>query len=140
MKMKKYEFIEHTADVGVRVYGKTLEELFINSAEALFHLITDYKPRKVHEREIFLEGHTLEDLLAYWLNELVSIFFTYRFIPKSYNIAINEKKRKIWGKLIGDYLDPMVAKIKIEVKAATYHNLKIERIKTGFKVEIIFDV
>ena len=42
--MKKFEFIEHTADIGIKAYGKSLPELFQNSAEAMFTLLIDYKP------------------------------------------------------------------------------------------------
>jgi len=76
--MKDYEYIEHTADVAVRVYGNSLEELFRNAAQATFSLITDYTPSEDKERDIDLEGKTLEDLLVNWLNELISVFFASR--------------------------------------------------------------
>jgi len=100
--MKDYEYIEHTADVAVRVFGKNLEELFKNAAQATFNLITDYTPSEDKERDIDLEGKTLEDLLVNWLNELISVFFAYKFLPRSYNITIfkhnpNKLEAKIKG-------------------------------------------
>ena len=39
--MKKYEFFDHTADLGLRVYGSSLAELFTNAGFALFDVLTD---------------------------------------------------------------------------------------------------
>ena len=69
---KEFEFFEHTADIGVRVYAQNIEELFENSAKALFSLITENKELLPNlEREITLEAENLEELLVNWLNELI---------------------------------------------------------------------
>ena len=140
--MKNYEFIEHTADVGIRVYGKDLKSLFKNVAVALFSLIVEFshQPDKDQERIVRLEAETYEDLLINWLNELISVFFTYKFLPKSYNINISEGLPRLEARLTGAIYDPYSKPINMEIKAATYHNLKIERDSQGFRAEIIFDV
>ena len=139
---KEFEFFEHTADIGVRVYAQNIEELFENSAKALFSLITENKELLPNlEREITLEAENLEELLVNWLNELISVFFTYKFLPKSYNINIKEKGLySLEALLKGSEYDPYIREVKTEVKAATYHNLKIEKDSSGFKTEIIFDI
>lgn len=38
---KKFEFFDVTADVGIRAYGKTLEDAFENAALAMFEVMTD---------------------------------------------------------------------------------------------------
>ncbi len=140
-EMADFELIEHTADIGVRVYGKDLPELFRNSAIALFSLITDFKPQPKKEQRIKLHTQTWEDLLVTWLNELVSNFFTREFLPHSYKIIIHENKEKELDAIVkGEDFSPYKKKINLEVKAATYHNLKIERDERGVKAEIIFDV
>jgi SHS2 domain-containing protein len=140
--MKRFELIEHTADVGVRVYGKNLEELFINAALALFSLlIGNLKPgEKV--KSISLEGQTLEDLVVGWLNELISLFFADKFLPFNFEVKIEagNQPKKLEAKLVGIDFDPYSSKINMEIKAATYHNLKIEKNRKGYRVEIIFDV
>ncbi|MBU0896652.1 MAG: archease, partial [Candidatus Omnitrophica bacterium] len=70
--MENFEFIEHTADIGVRVYGKSLEDLFQNCAQTLFSLLIDHKPAEKIEERIILEAETQEELLVTWLNELIS--------------------------------------------------------------------
>jgi len=140
--MPDFEFIEHTADVGVRVYGKAIEELFRNSARALFELIVDDKPQPQTEETLNLEAENFEELLVTWLNELLSLFFAYRFLPVEYNVAIENKgpKKNLKSRLKGVNFDPYQKKIKMEIKAATYHNLKVKQIDKGWMAEIIFDV
>ena len=139
--MKDYEYIEHTADIGIRVYGENLEELFRNAAKATFNLITKNNPSEDKERKLRLESKNTEDLLINWLNELISIFFTYKFLPKSYNISIKTGVlNKLQAQIKGSIYDPYSQKINQEIKAATYHNLNIEKISKGYKAEIIFDV
>jgi len=139
--MERFEIIEHTADVRVRVYGENIEELFKNAAYALFSLITNYEVEENKEKKINLEADTLEDLLVNWLNELISIFFAYKFLPKSYNVSIKEgAPNMLESSIRGGDFSPYEKKIDLEIKAATYHNLKIERDKDILKAEIIFDV
>jgi SHS2 domain-containing protein len=140
--MKKYEFFGHTADIGLRVWATNENELFINCAQALFKLLVDkIECKKEKEREIYLEAESWQELLVNWLNELISIFFTYKFLPCEYKINIEEKPLRLKAQLKGEDFDPYQKKMNMEIKAATYHNLKIEREKDGLlKTEIIFDV
>ena len=141
--MKDFEFIEHTADLGIRVKGDTLEGLFENAALCLFSLMSDYKPEGKIEEKIILEGEDLEELFVTWLNELNSMFFTYKFLPAKYNIKIthDEPQYKVLeGVLLGEEFDPYENKISREIKAATYHNLKVEKIDNKWQAEVIFDV
>ncbi|MEI8349803.1 MAG: archease [Candidatus Omnitrophota bacterium] len=141
--MKKYELLEHTADVRVRVHGKTLELLFKHAAIALFDLLVNYKPKRKKTREISLEAETLEELFVNWLNELISIFYAYKFLPSDYNIIIvdAEHRKTMHASVKGEFFNPYDnKKINQEIKAATYHNLKIEKDKKGYRAEIIFDV
>jgi SHS2 domain-containing protein len=140
--MKKFEFIEHTADFGIRVYGESLEDLFKNSAQVLSELLTDYKPKQLKEKEIQLQGETLEDLYVIWLNELISAFFADKFLLGDCSITIEEDqdKKVLKAAIKGQDFNPYENKINMEIKAATYHNLKIEKTDEGFKVEVIFDV
>ncbi|MBN2120760.1 MAG: archease [Candidatus Omnitrophica bacterium] len=139
--MKDYEIFEHTADLGVRVYGRDLQTLFKNAAVALFSLVVDSCPPQEKEITVKLEVKTLEDLLLNWLNELISVFFTYKFLPSGYNIHISKEEPYILrATLKGAGYDPYSQKVNTEIKAATYHGLKIEEVPEGFKAEIIFDV
>lgn len=140
--MKDFEFIEHTADVGIRVFGKNREELFKSASRALFSLLIKYQPKNIKKKEINLEAQDLGELLVNWLNELISLFFAYKFLPGEYNIEIKEAEgRKILrAAIFGEDFDPYERKINREVKAATYHNLKLEETSKGWMAEVIFDI
>lgn len=90
--MEKFEFIEHTADLGLRVYGTTLEDLFKNYATILFNLLTDHRPKNIITKKITLQAQTLTELLADWLNELLSLFFADKFLPQEYRLKITDDK------------------------------------------------
>ncbi|UCG35544.1 MAG: archease [Candidatus Omnitrophota bacterium] len=140
--MEDFEFIEHTADFGIRVYGKTLPELFVNSAQALFSIILDYKPQAEIQKTIELEEENLEDLFVDWMNELISQFFADKFLPAQYSVSIESKPELniLKADITGEGFNPYERKINKEIKAATYHNLKVEKTKEGYAAEVIFDV
>lgn len=139
-KILKYKLIDHTGDVGVEVSGKTREELFGNAAYALFDIITDAEriaPSSV--RDINLEANDLDQLLVVWLNELLYLFDTERWLFGSFKIdALSE--RKIRSRAEGEKFDTERHPIKTEVKAVTYHGLKIEEKEGLWKTQIVFDL
>ena len=141
--MKNYEFIEHTADIGIRVKGKGLEELFCNAALAVFDIIAVAKspsrrvtksPKKIL---IKLKADSRDELFVDWLNELISLsaikelIFSYFKIKK---IEDNILEAEVSGQNIKNY------QVKTEIKAATYHQLRIEEVAGGWQAEVIFDV
>ena len=140
--MRKFELIEHTADIGVRVYAKDLKELFKNSAEALVFLLVNQKKEGRKEKTIKLEAESWEDLLVSWLNELISLFFAEKFLFCSCNLEVKENRslKILEAKIKGIDFDPYSNKINMEIKAATYHNLKIKKKEDKVEVEIIFDI
>lgn len=141
--MKKYEILEHTADIRVKIFGKKHEDLFTNSAICLFELLTAKKLKARKIKQIELSAATLEDLFIFWLNELISIFYTYKFLPVEYKVSIKELSgiKKLVARIRGNDFNPYDSKnVKLEIKAATYHNLKINKDKKGTTAEVIFDV
>ena len=141
--MKNCKILSHTADIRVNVSAKTVEKLFVSAASCLFELLTDTKAKPKITREIQLEAQNLEELLVFWLNELISIFYSFKFLPCSCKVTIedSEELKVLKAEIKGVDFDPYNNKhMKLEIKAATYHNLKIEKNKKGFEVQIIFDV
>ena len=140
--MNNFEFIEHTADIGIRVYGKTLPALFVNSAQALFSIILDYEPQGKIQKTIELEEENLENLFVDWMNELISQFFADKFLPAQYSVNVNssEKLSTLKADILGESFNPYERKIEKEIKAATYHGLKVEKTKEGYVAEVIFDI
>lgn len=141
--MKNYELIEHTADVGIRVSGKDLKGLFKNTALAMFDIISERKSQilepKSHTTNISItqKADNLEELFINWLNELLSLSATKELIFSNFQInRIDEKTLEAVaiGQDIKNY------KINTEIKAATYHQLKLKKTTSGWQAEVIFDV
>ena len=138
--MKRYEQFPHTADIGVRVYGKDLKELFENAAFAMFDIIADLENLSGDIAETFeLEAEDPEALLVAWLDELLYNFYTKQLIFFKFEVEeLTEKRLKV--KATGRSIGANRNRLKTEIKAATYSGLKIRKSGEGFEVEIIFDV
>jgi len=138
--VKRYEQFPHTADIGVRVYGSSLKELFANAAFAMFDIIADLEGLKGDVvRDFELTAPNQEELLVAFLDELLFDFYTKQLIFFKFDIedlAGNRIKAKATARPIGANRN----RLKTEIKAATYHDLKIRKSKEGYEVEIIFDI
>ena len=136
--MKKFEIIEHTADIGAKIYGSSLEELFLNSAVALYKLMGISYNNFSEKLKVEIDEPTVEDLLVKFLNELI-------FYVDAKKVAGNIKNLKI-KKLNEDFFlgceieGKKIKKIEREIKSATYHGLKVEKKENFYTVTIIFDI
>lgn len=138
--MKQYEILDTPGDAGIRVYGKNIFDIFVNSAIGMYSLITD--PAQVKEAksiEVSVESHTLEGLFVSWLNELIFHFDAYGFIGKTVNIH-KLSNVKITASICGEDFDPERHKGKLLIKAATYHKLRIEKTGDSWQADVIFDI
>ena len=138
--MPRYEIIPHTADIGVKVYGKDLAELFKNAAYAMFDIIADLDGLKSSvERSVVVDAPNREELLLSWLGELLYLFYTRQIIFFDFQIEeIDDMRVKatVSGRHVGENRN----RLKTEIKAVTYHELKIEEKDSNFVATIIFDV
>ena len=135
--MAKHKTIDHEADIGLEVNGKTLEELFKNAASGLFSLLVDLKnvkPEVGKKLEITGNG----ELLFNFLNELLYLWDTEGFIPKEFSLRIENDR--LTGNVIGGLFDPLRHTIKKEIKAVTYHEFSLTREKGICKARFILDV
>ena len=140
MRKKNYELIEHTADVGIKVKGKNLKGLFKNTALAMFDIIAEKKDLKSQGQKkikITQKADNLEELFINWLNELLSLSATKELIFSDFKINKLDEKNLETISIGGDIKN---YKVNTEVKAATYHELKIKKIKSGWQAEVILDV
>ena len=135
-----YEILDHTADACIRVYGKSYDELFENAARAMMELITvREKINPSQEIEIEVRGETIEQLLVHWLQEILFLHEVKKMVFKDFRLnLISETHAK--GKVIGEKIDIDKHELSFDIKAVTYHNLKIEPINDKLKVDIVFDV
>ena len=135
-----YEILDHTADMCLRIYGKSFGELFENAARAMMELITDReKINPSQEIEIEVHGENIEELLVHWLQEILFLHEVKKMVFKDFRLnLISETHAK--GKAIGEKIDIDKHELSFDIKAVTYHNLKIEPINDKLKVDIVFDV
>ncbi len=137
--MKPYTFISHTADIGIKVKGRTIKELFKNSAFALFDIIADLNHIKAEEDfKLNLASENPEELLHDWLKELLFQCNVNLFVFKRFNIS-KLSDTAIESIATGEHITSKDI-LKTEIKAVTYHNLAIKKEKGIWKTAIIFDV
>ncbi len=133
----RYEEIDHTADVGIRAYGSTLNELFANAAEAMFSLIANLDSvKEVGEIEVRLEAEDLPTLLLRWLSELLYIHETQHLLFASFDTQVNGTSLR--GRSRGEPIDKKRHELKLAIKAVTRHRLTVDAEK-GI-AEVIFDI
>lgn len=139
---KDYQFFEHTADLGIRVMASSLNGLFQKSALAMFDIIAQEKnpvPKIPGLRKIKIKQNAddLDQLFINWLNELLSLSSARGLIFLGFRIDKlddNNLEAEVSAAAMSDY------KVNVEIKAATYHQLKLEQTKKGWIAEVIFDV
>lgn len=130
----KYKFVEHTADIKFIVEGKTLGNLFENSALAFSNYVSETKVKKKIKRRIKMSALDNEQLLYGFLDELIYLIDAKYFIVSDAKVKI--KDGKLDAQLFGD--DASKYGIK-HVKAATYSEMKIEK-KKDWRASIVLDV
>ena len=138
--MKTYELIEHTADVGIKAYGKNISEAFENAAKGMFDIITDKSEiEAVGEYEIHLEAQDLEQLLVDWLSELLFLNSAKNLVFSFFKVELDEKNNSLSAHVFGEKYNISKHKIGMEIKAVTYHILEV-RNKRPYNVQVLFDI
>ena len=138
--MKRYELLDHTADIGIIVSGKEIPGTFADAAYAMFDILTDID--KVEERDVLdiqASAGNIEELLVAWLDELLYLYETERFIGRRFVIE-DMSSTDLKASVFGEKIDPERHEVKTEIKSVTYHQLKVEKIDGGWKAQVIFDV
>lgn len=135
-----YETFEHTADIGIRARSGTLNGLFEDSAKGLFSVILTNldSVRCVQDTTIELAGDRRDDLLFDWLAELLYTFETRRMLFGRFEVRLSDGglSAVAWG----EPLDAGRHELDMEVKAITYHGLKVEPEGKGWLAEVIVDL
>jgi SHS2 domain-containing protein len=135
-----YELFEHTSDLGLRVRAPRLDTLFREAAEGLFSMITEewLPDRPAAQHDFSLRAENRETLLFDWLNELLYTFHTDHVLLSSFEVRIDGLALE--ARAAGTQIDHSAHKLLHEVKAITYHGLKVEREGEGWLAEVIVDI
>ena len=136
----RYKQIEHTGDIGIKVFGYSREDIFINAAYGMFDIIADIsKVTQSLVEEVEVAGDNPEELLVSWLSELNYIYITENKIFNKFEIA-HLSDTELNGSAIGERFNPHKHPINTEIKAVTYHDIYVKQLKNKWEAQIIFDI
>ncbi len=122
-----YEVFAHTADIGLRVRAACLDSLFVDAAQGLFSLIvTNLDQVEPHDKiliELPAHANEYDYLLFDWLNELLYTFDSRQIVLSKFDVHVGPAH--LHATAWGEPLDPRRHRLDHEVKAITYHELKV---------------
>ena len=135
-----YELFEHTADLGLRVRAADLNTLFAEAAACLFSAVVEdlNTVRPASDVRVELAGTDREFLLFDWLKELLYRLDADHMLFSRFDVTVRDDglTATAWGEPI----DPARHTLSHEVKAITYHELKVEPTPDGWLAEVIVDI
>jgi SHS2 domain-containing protein len=141
--MIPFEYLEHTADIKFRAYGKTPEEMLCNAAAALFKSMVEPATVAVKETwKVELQADDLEDLAYQWLSEIVFLFETESAVFAAFSVKLEQDATKSWklqGEIGGERIDLQRHAFGNEVKAITRHKFCIKKNEV-WCIQVILDV
>ncbi|WP_376795985.1 archease [Thermogemmatispora sp.] len=142
MEELPFEVFEHTADVGLQVYGRTLPELFVHAAEGMESLMVpleQVEPRI--SREVVVEGDDLVSLLIAWLSRLIFLFDTEFLLFRQFEINdFSQTQLKMKARASGEPYDEQRHELSSAIKAVTRHQAEVVPTAGGYRARIIFDI
>jgi SHS2 domain-containing protein len=139
--VKKFKFLDHTADAKFQAFGRTLEDAFGNAALATASLM--WKPKTIKKKirhPVRVSGRDLEQLLVQFLAEIIYLFETKKFLLRQVeDVRIDQNEAGFH--LVGVFSGDRSAGYDLhgEVKAVTYNEMAIEE-KDGFTVQVVLDI
>lgn len=139
----KYDYPEHTSDIYVQAYGKSLEEAFENAALGLTEIITDtskIRPEQIVEENI--EAEDVQMLLYKWLETILIRLDAEQMVFSSFKVKIGKKEEKYVLKAVlrGERFKPGRHSSRTHVKAITLHDMEIEESPRRARVKVLLDI
>ncbi|NCO18400.1 protein archease [Candidatus Pacearchaeota archaeon CG10_big_fil_rev_8_21_14_0_10_32_42] len=135
----RFKFLPHTADLKFRAYGSTIEEVFENSAYALFSSICEEKIEKKEKLKLRIAGKDMLNLFYNFLEELIFLVDSKDFlVSKVRLLKIEKKKFRLFCELSGDYGKNY--EIHSHIKAVTYNEMFIKKDGKKWTAQVVLDV
>ena len=136
----RYKLIDHTADLGIHVFGTDPVELFTNAAFATFDMLTEIDSlESLKTTDLKVIGDDWADLMVNWLRELLYFWNGKELLVKKVQI-LDLSENELSANVTLDPFDPDRHEIKIEIKAVTYHQIQVSEGPKGWEAKIIFDI
>ena len=143
-KKKRFDFLEHTADVYIAAYGRTLEEAFENAALATIEVMTDAEKVKPKiQRNVQVGAQDEYALLYNWIEKILILFDIESLLFSSFKLSRLEKIEggfRLKAEIKGETFDPKRHLQKIGVKSITYHLMEIVRKPEEVTVKFVLDI
>lgn len=135
-----YRIIDHTADFGLLIFGRSEQELFVHAGLALMDQLTELEHLNAAEAlELEVAGLDRPDLMVNWLREILYLWNGRQKLVKAIKIHSLSPQMLRAGLALDTY-DPDGHVIKHEIKAVTYHQVDVSRSRSGWTAKVIFDV
>ncbi len=140
--MGTIETFDHTADVGLRVHGADLDDLFRTAAEGVFdYIVANREAVRVEATEpVSLAADDPAELLVTWLNELIFRCETKHRLYTRFDVHLGDDGCSLEAEIGGEPIDRERHVLDHEVKAVTRHGLSLEREGKGWVAELILDI
>lgn len=137
---KRFEIMEHTADIGIRAFGRDLPGVYENAARGMLSLMASPETiRLVDEETVEISGSDAVDLMVAWLHEILFRFDVRHQVFGEVRIEEFDEWR-VRGTLKGEAFDPARHEARVEIKAVTYHAARVAQEGDGWVAEVLFDV
>lgn len=135
-----FDLLDHTADLGIKVRGTDLEDLFAGAARSMMQLMVKGKtPENTTSRRLSVSGEDLADLMIRWLGEILYLFDGEKEVVDDVQIDFISNSR-IDATLSLTPFDPEFYEILHEIKAVTYHQIEVVEKANHWEATIIFDL
>jgi SHS2 domain-containing protein len=139
----EYRYIEHVSDAMVEAYGRTLNDAFANSAKALINIVCDVSKVDLGKRVIIeTAGFDLASLLYSWLEKVLMALLIDNLVLAKFQVRIERRKDSYFlsSDCEGESFVRRKHHYKVEVKAITYHEMKVNKSKGKFVVQYLVDL
>lgn len=135
----QYEILEHPSELRIKVYGKTLEELFSNAVLAMADVLKKDRKRGVETETIKIQSIDLNSLLVDFLSEILArsqinkrVYQVYKFISFKFSDTEAILEAQLFGYPITQFDE--------DIKAVTYEDLDIKKLDDHWQTMIVFDI
>ena len=138
-----FEYLDHTADIGVRGIGETVEEAFCEAARAIFNLMVDLEEIVPEEAiHVAVEARQLDLLLVEWLSGLLVKKDLEGLLLSSFHVELREMENgfSLRGVGWGEPLDLKRHQPKTEVKGVTYAGLRVRKEDGRWLAQCVVDI
>lgn len=140
----KFKFLEHTADIKFQAFGRSMEEVFRNSALATSNAVYDGNVEKTLTNEMKIQGSDKENLLYNFLDEIIFLIDAEKFLVSEVRDLKIKKSERANGEfelhaiLVGDSSEKY--EIKEHIKSVTYNEMFVREEEGKWIAQVVLDV